>query len=213
MGVGFDFLNNPQVQRHFSELNIDLLRGRHIMPSSPSIFALLDQFEKEFAYYYRVLYGLVLQRRSYDSVSFFYLEFPEAGRGNLSNPALYAEMDGKITVVACILANLYYSNYFSYDKKFQWEEIQYELEHGEHREAYQQLFFNDVRPVFTDNEWDSVRKQFGTVINFFHRIGLVEKEDSEEHIHFTILPTIHHFIEVYKNEIEQIDDFLRQIKI
>ena len=210
---GFEFLNKPQVQKHFAELNIALLKGTHVMSSSPALFAVLDEFEKELGYYYNTLYGLVLERRSHDNITYFYLEFPQAGRGRLSDSALYDEMDGKTTIVACILANLYFANYFSYDKKFEWEDIQYEIEHGEHREAYQQLFFNTVRTDYTDNEWNSVRKLFGTVINFFNRIGLVEKEDSEEDIHFAILPSIHHFIEIYQNEIEHIDTFLTDIKL
>ena len=111
------------------------------------------------------------------------------------------------------MSSFYFSNYFSYDKEFHWEEIQYEIEHGEHSEAYQQLFFGDLQLNRSDKQWEDVRKLFGTAINFFHRIGLVEKEDSEENIHFTILPTIHHFIEIYKNEIEGIDEFLQQIKL
>lgn len=210
---GFEFLNKEYVQKHFAELNIALLKGRHIMPSSPALFALLDEFEKEFGHYYSTLYSLMLEKRSHDNVTYFYLEFPKAGRGRLSNPALYDEMDGKTTIVACILANLYFANYFSYDKKFHWDDIQYEIEHGEHREAYQQLFFNDIRQDYTDNEWSNVRRLFGTVINFFNRIGLVEKEEAEEELHFTILPTINHFIEVYKNEIEQIDEFLNDLKL
>ncbi|MDI3321409.1 condensin complex protein MksE [Pinibacter soli] len=209
----FDFLNKPQVQKHFAELNIELLKGRHIMQSTPALFALLDEFEKEVGSYYRTLYGLILERRSHDSVSYFYLEFPEAGRGKLSNPLLYDEMDAKTTIVACILANLYFSNYFSYDKKFQWDDIQYEIEHGEHREAYQQLFFNDVRSDYTDKEWEDVQQWFKSVINFFNRIGLVEKEDADDGLQFTIQPTIHHFIEIYKSEIEDIDNFLREIKL
>lgn len=210
---GFEFLNNTQMQKHFAELNIELLKGRHITPSSLPHFALLDEFEKNIGHYYNTLYGLVLEKRSHDSVTYFYLEFPEAGRGRLSNPTLYGEMDGKTTIVACILANLYFANYFRYDKKFQWEDIQYEIEHGEHKEVYQQLFFNDIRTDYTDNEWSNVRKLFSAVINFFNRIGLVEKEDSDEEIHFTILPTIYHFIEIYQDEIEHIDQFLGELKL
>lgn len=210
---GFEFLNREHVQKHFAELNIALLKGKHIMPSSPALFALLDECEKELGHYYSTLYGLELEKRSHDNITYFYLEFPQAGRGRLSNPALYDEMDGKTTIVACILSNLYYANYFSYDKKFHWDDIQYEIEHGEHREAYQQLFFNDIRQDYTDNEWSNVRRLFGTVINFFNRIGLVEKEESEEQLHFTILPTINHFIEIYKHEIEHIDEFLNDLKL
>ncbi len=210
---GFAFLNTPQVKKLFAELNITLLKGTHIMPSSPALFAILDEFEKDLGHYYSTLYGLVLEKRSHDNVTYFYLEFQQAGRGRLSDPALYVEMDGKTTIVACILANLYFANYFSYDKKFQWEDIQYEIEHGEHREAYQQLFFNDIRADYTDKEWDAVQKILGTVINFFNRIGLVEKDDSEETMHFTILPSIHHFIEIYQSEIENIDTFLADIKL
>ncbi len=211
--LSFGFFSDAQMQKHFAELNIELLRGRHIMPSHPSLFALLDEHYRNLEYYYITLYGLKLEKRTHDNTTYFYLEFPLAGKGRLSNTNLYDELDAKTTIVACILSNLYFSNYFSYDKKFQWEEIKYEIEHGEHREAYQQLFFNDIRSEYTEREWDQARKHFGAVINFFHRIGLIEKEDSEDNIHFTILPTIHHFIEMYKNEIENIDEFLKEIKL
>lgn len=211
--AGFAFLNEPQVQKHFAELNIELLRGKHIMASSAAFFALLDGYESEFAGFYRNLYGLNLERRSHDGTSYFYLDFPVSGKGKLTNPAYYAEMDGKTTVVACILANLYLSNFFSYDKKVEWDEIRYEIEHGEHHEAYQQLFFGEGRAEQTDNEWKNVQKMFGTVINFFDRIGLVEKEDSDEVIQFTILAPVHHFIELYDNEITDIDKFLESVKI
>lgn len=210
---GLGFLSNDRVQKHFAELNIELLKGGHIMPSSPGICSVIEEYYEEIYNYYNVLYGLNLEKRTHDNVTYFYLEFPQTGKGKLSNSALYVELDAKSTIVACILSNLYFSNYFSYDKKFHWDEIQYEIENGEHKDAYQQLFFGEIRLDYTDKEWDTVKKYFASVINFFHRIGLVEKEDSEESIHFTILPTIHHFIELYKNEIENIDAFLKEIKL
>lgn len=210
---GFKFLTDVQVQRHFAELNIELLRGKHIIASQVAIFAIADEHEEGIAHYYQSIYGLKFERRTHDNMTYFYLEFPTTGKGRLSNPNLYEELDAKRVIVACILANLYFSKYFSPDKKFQWEEILYEIEHGEHREAYQMLFFGEIRPEYTDKEWDNVKKQFGSVINFFHRINLVEKEESDETIHFTILPTIHHFIDLYKNEIENMDAFLKELKL
>jgi len=213
---GLGFLSNDRVQKHFAELNIELLKGCHIMQSNPGIFSVLDEFYEEFCNYYNALYGLMLEKRAHDNVTYFYLEFPQVGKGELSDPGLYQELDAKSTIVAFILANLYFSNYFNYDKKFHWDEIQYEIENGEHKEAYQQLFFDEVRSDYTDKEWTKVKKYFQTVINYFHRIGLVEKidkEDSDESIHFTILPTIYHFIELYKHEIENIDEFLKEIKL
>ena len=211
---GFGFLNNSQVQRHFAELNIELLRGRHIMQSQPALYALLDEFcEPHLQHYYQALYGLQLEKRTHDGVTYFYLEFPQVGKGRLTNPNLYAEMDARTTLVACILANLYFSNFFSYDKKFQWEELKYDIEHGENREAYQRLLFGELRNDYTDKEWEQVKGQFRTAINFFHRIGLVEKEDADDTIHFTILPTIHRFIEMYQNEMKDIQSFLNELKL
>lgn len=209
----FEFLNDKQVQKHFAELNIELLRGRHILASDPALFSLLDQHVRNFDHYYKTLYGLPLQKRTHDSTTYFYLEFPIAGKGKLSNPNLYQELDAKTTIVGFVLANLYYTNYFSYDKKFRWEDIRYEIEHGEHKDAYQNLFFKEIRSEYSDKEWDNVKKQFNSVINFFGRIGLVEKDDSDDDMQFTILATIHHFIELYKSEIENVDDFLKEIKL
>ncbi|WP_212003833.1 hypothetical protein [Chitinophaga sp. HK235] len=209
----FQFLSHEQVQKHFAELNIELLKGKHILQSSVALFSILDRFEEDFMQYYAQLYGLMLEKRTIDSTSYFYLEFPATGKGKLTNPGMYVELEARATIVACILANLYFSNFFSYDKKFQWDDIQYEIEHGEHRYSYQQLFFNDMRSEYSDKEWEGVRKHFSIVINFFNRIGLVEKEDNDESMQFTILPTIHHFIELYRDEIDNIDDFLQEIKL
>ncbi len=183
------------------------------MQSDVANFAILDRFEEDFVLYYRQLYGLILEKRTVDNTTFFYLEFPTVGKGKLSNPAMYVELEARATIVACILANLYFTNFFSYDKKFQWDDIQYEIEHGEHKDSYQQLFFKDARAEYSENEWKDVRRHFGIVINFFSRIGLVEKEENDEEMQFTILPSIHHFIELYRDEIENIDDFLKEIKL
>lgn len=210
---GFEFLNERQVQKIFAELNIDLLRGKHIISTVPGQFLVLDQFAIHFDHFYKTLYGLHLEKRSHDSVTYYYLEFPLTGKGKLSNPALFTEMDGKTSIVAIIMANLYYASYFSYDKKFSWGDIRYEIEHGEHKDAYQLLFFQEVRSEYSEKEWESVEKLFSTVINYFNRVNIVEKDDTEDELQFTILPTIHHYIELYKNEIENIDSFLKELKI
>jgi hypothetical protein len=209
----FAFLSIPQVQKHFADLNIELLRGNHILLSKPALFALLDQYEGLLDHYYKTLYGLNLQKRSHDNETYYYLEFPEVGKGKLTNPNLYAELDAKTTIVGFVLANLYYTSYFSYDKKFRWDDIKYEIEHGEHKDAYQGLFFKEIKSEYSEKQWAEVKKQFSSVINFFSRIQLVEKDDLDEDIHFTILPTIHHFIELYQSEIENTDEFLKEIKL
>jgi hypothetical protein len=209
----FEFLKNTQVQQHFSELNIELLRGVHILSSDVTLFGILDLHRNPFEHYYRKLYNLELQQRTYDGISFFYLEFPVTGKGKLSNSSLFQELDAESTIVGFVLANLYYASYFSFDKKFHWDDIQYEIEHGEHKEAYQNLFFNGSRAEYSDKEWDNVKRQFRVVINFFDRIRLIEKEESEENIHFTILPSILHFIEIYQKELENTDEFLKEIKL
>jgi len=210
---GFDFLNEHSVQKHFAELNIDLLRGKHIISSSPALFSILDQYAIHFEHFYKRLYGLHLQNRTHDSLTYYYLEFPEFGKGKISNSGLYVELDAKSSIVGIILANLYYASYFSYNMKFRWEDLRYEIEHGEHKESYQNLFFQEIRTEYSEKEWDNVLKLFATVINYFNRIGIVEREDSEDDLQFTILPTIHHYIELYKDEIENIDSFLKEIKI
>jgi hypothetical protein len=210
----FDFLSISEVRNNFAELNNDLLRGKHMISSGNVIqFALLDQYEEQFRFYYESLYGLQLQRRSYDSISYFYLEFPTGGKGRLSNPNSYYELEAKITIVGLILANFYYANYFSFDKQFSWSDIKYEIESGEHKEAYQKLFFNELKSDYSDNQWGEVRKLFNSAINFFDRICLVEKLESSEEMEFLILPTIHRIIDLYKGEIEDIDNFLIDIKM
>jgi hypothetical protein len=210
----FDFLSVSEVKNCFAELNNDLLRGKHLLSSgNVMLFALLDQYEENFRFYYESLYGLQLEKRSYDGVSYFYLEFPPGSKGRLTNPNNYYELEAKITIVGLILANFYYANYFSFDKQFGWSDIKYEIESGEHKDAYQRLLFNELKADYTDNQWSDVRRLFSSAINFFDRICLVEKIDNSEEMEFIILPTIHRIIDLYKAEIEDIDNFLSDIKM
>lgn len=208
----YDFLEDNQVQRYFSELNIDLLKGIHIRSVTPHLFNLLDEFYEEFKGFYKDLYGLNLEKRTHDNCTYFYLAFPEGSRGRLSYPNLYKELEDRQVIVGFVLCELYVSKYFYADKKFHWDDIQYEIEHGENKDAYLRLFFKDTRAEHTPDEWKTIKDKFETVINFFGRIGLIEKDFESDDLQFTILPTIHRFIEMYNDEIQNIDELLKENK-
>jgi hypothetical protein len=210
--VKYQFLTDSAVQRHFSDLNIELLRGVHITLQSRPLFDLLDQWYDELAGFYLDLYGLNLEKRNHEGCTFYYLEFPPAGKGRLSYGGLYKELEDKQVIVGFVLSSLYLSKYFYVDKKFQWEDIRHEIEYGENKDAYQQLFFKEIRPEYSDKEWENTRKEFNAVVNFFGRMGLLEKDPDAEDMQFTILPTIYHFIEMYNNEIQNIDKIAEDLK-
>jgi chromosome condensin MukBEF MukE localization factor len=208
----YDFLADNQVQRYFSELNIELLKGVHIRLATPYLFHLLDEFYNEFEGFYKDLYGLRLEKRTHDNCTYFYLAVPEGSKGRLSYPGLYKELEDRQVIIGFVLCALYVSKYFYADKKFHWDDIRYEIEHGENKDAYLRLFFKDARAERTEEEWDKVKEKFEPVINFFGRIGLIEKDVESDELQFTILPTIYRFIEMYNDEIQNIEELLKENK-
>lgn len=205
----FEFLAIPQIQKNFAELNIELLRGKTILADSIGLYGLLEEYKDEFENYYLRLYGLELKKRVHDSMGYFYLDFVESSKGRLSSSSnLYHELDPRHTIVGFIIANLYLSTYFNAEKKFSWEELKYEVENGELKDAYQNLFFKEKRSEYSTKEWSEVKKEINTVLNFFDRMRIIEKEETEGEINFIILPSIYRFIELYKNEIENAKTFL-----
>lgn len=208
-----DFLLNERVTRRFADINIDLLRGKHIEPSNYYAHDLLEEFFNEFAEYYENLYQLILRREKKDGVTYFYLDFPENGRGKMNNPTRFKELNEEQTVIGIVLLNMYYAKWFEHPKEIQWENIRQEIEQGEQRSHYKLLLFGEIRDHYSDLEWENVESRFNRTLISFEHLGWVTRlSHGKEEIHFHINVSINRLAELYQKEIENIDKTAERLR-
>jgi chromosome condensin MukBEF MukE localization factor len=208
----YRFLEDERVEKYFSDLNIKLLSGRHIHQDEYNIFSLLEDWYDELSGYYRQLYRLNLVRDVYDQSVYYYLDFFSIGKGKMSDPSRTKVLTQLQTIVGLMLLDMYYARYFDSPKTIHWQDIQQELEEGEHKSAYQRIFFDTVRPSYTKSEWQSVEGKFNKTIQSFAELGWVNKiSGQQEDLAFDIKPTIHRLAKMYEQELNHFTEFASKI--
>ena len=208
----FSFLENEEVQIHFADLNIDLLRGRHIQRDDYYSFELLDKYEDDLRYYYTSLYGLVLTKEKVGTEIYYYLDFSQDGRGKLSSPSRYKQLSDTQVIIGIMLLNMYYDRFFNHLKEIDKEDIKKEILEGENSHLYKKLLFDDIRDDYSDLEWNKVIVWLKKTLKDFDTLGWIQRQQSLDldEIRFTIKESIHRLAKLYKNEIENFDQFVEE---
>ena len=111
-----------------------------------------------------------------------------------------------------MLLDMYYVRYFDNPKTILWRDIKQALEEGEHKEDYQKIFFDAVRPSYTESEWQSVERKFNKAIQSFTELGWVNKiSGQQEELAFEIKPAIHRLAKFYEQELNHFTEFVSKI--
>lgn len=210
----FGFLDEEDVQEHFANLNIELLRGKHIQDDLFYEYQLLDIYEKELRNYYDKLYQLQLRKESFDSKNYYFLTFKEDTKGALVSQKRHKELSPIETIVAITILNMYYERFFDNEKLISYQEIRYQIDKGENSDHYKRAFFKGiVQDDYSPSEWSQVFKNIKTVISDFDQLGWVQKisTDSDKDFTFRIKESIHRFYLLYKEEIDDFESFLKTI--
>ncbi len=210
----FDFLRIERVEKYFSSINISLLRGRHIQQEEFKLFQIIDEYLNHFIFYYERLYQLELKKKISHGVHYFYLNFPEENKGKLYPADLHRFLTEQQTIVTLLLLNMYYSEYFSFEKEFSWEDIKVEIQSGENSEHYQRFFFKKVKSGgYTDPQWSDAKKAVNNAIKSLEKLGWCEKKKGlgRNEIQFTIRESINRFTEMYQNELSNFEEFSEKI--
>lgn len=210
----FGFLEFERVGHSFASININLLRGRHIQQDEFKLFQIIDEYFDHFKFYYDRLYQLELKKKISHGVHYFYLNFPEENKGKLYATDLHRFLTEQQTIVTLILLNMYYSEYFSFEKEFSWEDIKTEIRSGENSKHYQKFFFKKIKSGgYTDSEWSDAKKAVNTAIKSLEKLGWCERKKGigRNEIEFSIRESINRFTEMYQNELSNFEDFAEKI--
>jgi len=209
----FRFLEEEGVMKHFADLNIKLLSGRHIELVDYAVFLVLEDYFESFKNFYRQLYKLDLVRKVFDQSVYFYLNFFDAGRGKLTDPSRYRPITEIQTIVGLMLLDMYFVRYFDPEKKVLWSAIRDEVQSGDQKVPLQRLLFPELRVEYSEPEWQSAEKRFRTTIQRFNDLGWVTQLSSmNEELCFVINPSIHRMAELYEAELQNFDAFSVKVK-
>ena len=135
--VGYAFLEIPEVEKYFADLNTKLLAGRHVQSDDYYLFLTLEEYGLQFAFFYERLYNLKLNYGLHDGVKYYYLDFFDAGKGKAMDISRYRALTELQTVIGLMLINMYYAKYFQNPKIITWSDIRKEIQFGDLKEKYQ----------------------------------------------------------------------------
>lgn len=208
----FDFLNIDEVQSHFADLNIELLRGRHIQKEDYYIYNLLDKFQNEFRHYYKCLYKLDLVKDRSDNEAYYYLDFPSDNKGKLYHSSRHTELTSKQIIIGLMLMNMYYERFFEHPKKISMKDIEREIMEGEDCGLYKRLLFGELRDNYTSKEWNAAIRWIKRTLAGFNVLGWIQRETHEDPAESTFIlkTSIHRLAKLYRDEIENFEQFVEQ---
>lgn len=211
--IDYNFLKEEKFEKSFADLNIKLLSGVHIQVDNYDLFTLLEERFDELATFYRNLYKLSLEKGIFDQINYYYLDFFSNSKGKLTDPSRHKELTEMQTLTGLMLIDMYYARYFDNPKTIGWSDIKKQIGEGDHKHSYQRILFRTVRAEYTVNEWQQTEKKFRDAINSFDKLGWVTKKaGSSEELVFDINASIGRLVSLYRDELENFDQFTTQIK-
>lgn len=208
----FPFLNTEQAKKYFADADIALKQGRHLQDFGNDIrmFSFVDEyFEKGLEEYYKKFFGMNLVRDSNDNEKFYYLDFPEDGKGRLGRENRSKELEDEKIIFGILLLNLYKEKFFE-QKEFLWQELEQTFKESEHKELWQGILYGKIKPNYTPKEELDVKDKVRKILIDFEKLGWIFFKNQEE-IHFEILPSIERLSKLYEdviNNVESIEEYL-----
>lgn len=211
-----DIFKQSDLQKHFANINIELLRGKHIQDDTYYHYKLLSKYFDELKKYYQVFYQLILEKKTFEGVTYFYLTFSLDSKGVLSEHSRHRDLTEIETITAITLLQMYYDKYFENVKEVSFKDIQSRIKESEFSNLYKSVFFKSgIRDNFTPKEWSFVMKNIKNVIQDFQQLGWVDKytQKGDNDFSFVIKESIHRFQLMYEYEIANFEEFVNNLNV
>lgn len=204
--ANYPFLNSEQATKYFADADIALKQGRHIQDFGTDIrlFSFIDEFyEKGLEDYYKQFFGMNLVCDKSDNGKFYYLDFPDDGKGKFGKENRSKELEDDKVIFAILFLNLYKERFFE-QKEFTWQELEQIFKEGEHKELWQNIFFSKVKQNYTPREEKDVKDKVRKILSDFEKLGWIVFKNQED-IHFEVLPSIERISRLYGDVIDNLE--------
>ncbi|MCK9480159.1 MAG: chromosome partition protein MukE [Bacteroidia bacterium] len=204
--ANYPFLNSEQATKYFADADIALKQGRHIQDFGTDIrlFSFIDEFyDKGLEDYYKQFFGMNLVSDKSDNGKFYYLDFPDDGKGKFGKENRSKELEDDKVIFAILFLNLYKERFFE-QKEFTWQELEQIFKEGEHKELWQNILFSKVKQNYTPREEQDVKDKVRKILSDFEKLGWIVFKNQEE-IHFEVLPSIERISRLYGDVIDNLE--------
>lgn len=204
--ANYPFLNSEQATKYFADADIALKQGRHIQDFGTDIrlFSFIDEFyDKGLEDYYKQFFGMNLVSDKSDNGKFYYLDFPDDGKGKFEKENRSKELEDDKVIFAILFLNLYKERFFE-QKEFTWQELEQIFKEGEHKELWQNILFSKVKQNYTPREEQDVKDKVRKILSDFEKLGWIVFKNQEE-IHFEVLPSIERISRLYGDVIDNLE--------
>lgn len=204
--ANYPFLNSEQATKYFADADIALKQGRHIQDFGTDIrlFSFIDEFyEKGLEDYYKQFFGMNLVCDKSDNGKFYYLDFPDDGKGKFGKENRSKELEDDKVIFAILFLNLYKERFFE-QKEFTWQELEQIFKEGEHKELWQNILFSKVKQNYTPREEQDVKDKVRKILSDFEKLGWIVFKNQED-IHFEVLPSIERISRLYGDVIDNLE--------
>lgn len=214
--TSFDFLLEESVEKHFADINIMLLSGKHVDEKYYAAFSVLEDYAAQWTLFYKKLYNLNLVADNFDGHRYFYLDFFDTAKGKFTDNTRHRELTETQTLIGLMLLDIYYKRFFDEQKIVRWADLRNIILEGEQQDAYKKILFNEARAsnTYDAKEWGNVYRKFNNTIDLFDKIGWVEKHPSSQTDvpDFEIRPAINRLAKLYESELQHFDAFVSTLK-
>lgn len=210
--ANYSFLNSDKAKKHFADADIALKQGRHLQDYGVDsrLFSFVDDsYEIGMKDYYQHFFQMNLVRDTNDNQKFYYLDFPEDGKGKFGRENRSKELEADKVIFAILLLNIFKDKFFEH-KEMEWNEFEQIFKESEHKEFWQKLLFGKLKNSYTPNEEQNVKDKVKSILKDFEKLGWVEIKNIEE-VKFEILPSIERISRLYRDvisQVESLDDYL-----
>jgi hypothetical protein len=200
----FAFLENESSVKHFADTDFALRQGRHIQHfgTDAKLWDYITDHYSDISVYYETLFGVFLRKATNDREVYYYLDFPEEGRGKFTRERS-RELDARHVIFGILLLNIYKEKYFE-EKRVTWNDLEHIINESEHRELWQRLLYGEAKRNYTPNEKDEGRRRIERTLWDFERMGWIHWVDSEA-LTFEILAGIDRIAKLYATEINNVE--------
>lgn len=202
----YQFLNSDRAKKYFADADIALKQGKHLQDygMDSRIFSFVDEYyDKGLKEYYPQFFQMNLVRDKNDNQTFYYLDFPEDGKGKFGKENRSKELEDEKVIFAILLLNMFKDKFFEH-KEIEWAELDQIFKESEHKELWQKLLFGRVKPSYTINEEQGVKDKVKSILRDFEKLGWVEIKNVDE-VKFEIMPSIERISRLYRDVIGKVD--------
>lgn len=204
----YAFLKTKEARTHFAEADYHLKNGTHIQreyPKPEGLYRFVDTFSVELKQYYEDLFQVVLNYHGDDWNRYYFIDFNEGTRGNISTD------NREYFPVQHTIIGLLFINIYKIDAHIEINTVtDFKKVLRQDYEEYKQDLYRLLADVTGEKDSDYTDRKIDIAIDnafkSFSKLGWIYFIQQDE---FKVMPSFDRLRKIYENQIQNIEDILK----